>query len=542
MPAARGGVHSGLARERLLIRSPIALPTGHFMGLAPLDVWVRLLLSSRRGVRPRYWLRLACAVGTSALATAITLPERLLLAPYLFWRFRGPEPRFVPRRDTICIVGYFRSGTTHLHNLLATHPDLATPKWVQAMSPQGFWLSWAFLRLALVPFLPNKRPQDDVAFGPDWPAEDDFAHNNWALASSLPGRLVMVGERERWAGFDSIDDLPESARSRWRRAAAAFCWKVSRARAGKALLLKSPSHTGKAAELDRLFGGRARFVHIARDPEEVVRSNVAMHARLEGQSLQPMPDPEATREAVIGEYLRAESRFLSEAERLGERAVRVWYTDLVGDPIGELARVCQAAGLRWDDAVRDRAARYLEAVGDYKPRRHAAQRESDDPRLAELAAVLGLDQPREANGETPLGAPDRQRGQQRAARSWRGVIAVWVTTALGLALWLFLAHEYGRRFDVLAWPLGGLVGVAALRVAGRGDWKLGLWAAFGAFALVAGSVWPLPEIAHGWTGEDRLRNLSTAYGTFNNNYLYLIFGMLTAYRYASRRFPRPPGM
>ena len=85
------------------------------------------------------------------------------------------------------------------------------------------------------------------------------------------------------------------------------------------------------------------------------------------------------------------------------------------------------------------------------------------------------------------------------------------------------------------------VGVA-LRVAGRGDWKLGLWAAFGAFCLVAGSVWPLPEIAHGWTGEDRVRNLSTAYGTFNNNYLYLIFGMLTAYRYTSRRFPRPPGM
>ncbi|VAX40123.1 N-acetylmuramoyl-L-alanine amidase, partial [hydrothermal vent metagenome] len=124
----------------------------------------------------------------------------------------------------------------------------------------------------------------------------------------------------------------------------------------------------------------------------------------------------------------------------------------------------------------------------------------------------------------------------------RGILAVWVTAALGLGVWLLLAHLAEQRLDVLAWPLGGVVGAVALRVAGRGDWTLGLWAAAGALALVAGSVWPLPAVASGWTGEDRLNNLRTAYGSFNNNYLYLIFGMLTAYRYASRQFPRPPGM
>lgn len=510
------------------------------MGLAPLDVWVRLLVACRGRIGPRYWVRLGCAMATSLLATAITLPERLLLWPLLAVKFGRRDATYVPKRDAVVIVGYFRSGTTHLHNLLATHPDLVTPKWVQAMSPQGFWLSWAFLRLALVPFLPNTRPQDDVAFGPDWPAEDDFAHNNWALASSLPGRLVLPGERINWSRFDSLAPLSDAERGRWSRVAASFAWKVTRAHAHKALLLKSPSHTGKAAELDRLFGGRVRFIHIARDPGEVVRSNVAMHARLESQSLQPLPDAAATRDAVIGEYLGAEERFLVDAHRLGERVTRVRYADLVADPLGQLESMCERSGLRWDDRVRARAERYLAAVGDYKPRQHSADRSAEDPRLTRLADLLGLaDAPQDGAPATPAQAP-LPAGPD--ARCWRGVIAVWVAAAAGLALWLWLAHHYERRLDALSWPLGGAVGAVALRVAGRGDWKLGLWAAFGAFALVAASVWPLPAVASGWTGEDRLRNLGTAYGTFNNNYLYLLFGMLTAYRYASRKFARPPGM
>jgi hypothetical protein len=322
---------------------------------------------------------------------------------------------------------------------------------------------------------------------------------------------------------------------------AAFAWKVSCAHPGKRLLLKSPSHTGKAAEIERLFGGRVRFVHLARDPVEVVRSNVAMHTRLESQSLQVPPSPAETREAVIGEYVEAERRFDEQAGAMGDRVVRLRYDELVATPLDELARLCEALGLRWDDRVRERAARYLVAVGDYTPRQHA-DTALEDPRLAALAGALGV-------GGGVVGGAMRERGSDaspglgvRRSGAWRGVLAVWVMAAVGLGIWLGLAHLTHHRLDVLAWPLGGLVGAVTLRVAGWGDWKLGLWAAAGAFALVAASVWPLPAAASGWTGEDRLRNLSTAYGTFNNNYLYLLFGMLTAYRYASRKFARPPGM
>lgn len=525
-------------------RLPFAMPTGHFMGLAPLDVWVRLLVACRCRIGPRYWLRLAAAMGTSLLATLITLPERVLLWPVLAAKFRGTAPTYTPRRDAIVIVGYFRSGTTHLHNLLSTHPDIVTPRWVQAMSPHGFWLSWGFLRLALVPFLPNTRPQDDVGFGPDWPAEDDFAHNNWALASTLPGRLVLPQARAQWAAFSTLAGLPDRDLSRWRRVTAAFAWKVGVASRGRRhLLLKSPSHTGKVAELHRLFAGRVRFVHISRDAGDVVRSNVAMHARLGGQSLQPLPRDEETREAVIREYVEAETRFQSDAAALPpDRAVRLGYDELVAAPIAAFARVCEATGLAWDDRVRARAERYLAEVGTYEARARTAAAEPSDPRLDALNKMLALPAASQPNGAEAAAVPGRPAGAGPARSRWRGVAAVWVSAAAGLGVWLLLAHLTESRLDMLAWPLGGLVGVAALRARGRGDAVLGAWAAVGALALVAASVWPLPAVASGWTGPDRLNNLRTAYGTFNNNYLYLLFGMVTAYRYASRKFARPPGL
>ncbi len=515
------------------------------MGLAPLDVWARLLWACRFRVGPRYWVRLAAAVATSVAATAITLPERAALWAWLAWRFRGREARFVPGRDAVVVLGYFRSGTTHLHNLLATHPDVVTPRWVQAMSPQGFWLSWAFLGWALVPFLPNTRPQDGVAFGPDWPAEDDFAHNNWALASSLPGRLVLVRERARWGRFDSLDGLSEGERARWRRAAAAFAWKVSAGRRGKALVLKSPSHTGRVRELDRLFGGRVRFVHISRRAEEVVRSNVAMHRRLEGQSLQPLPDDDALRGRIVEEYVEAERRFLREARELGlgpQRLVWLRYDGLVSAPTAELERVCRAVGLRWDDEVRGRAERYLGAVGAYRASRH--EEGGGDPRLAALEREL--EEGMEGVDRKDLQGPAPSRGDSAppgaGGRRVRGALAAVVGASAALGVWFIAAHATGNRFDSLAWPVGAMAGSAAVKVAGRGDWRLGVSAVVATLAAYAASVWFLPQVASGWVGADRLSNIRTEFGGVNNTWMWMLFGLLAAYRFASRAFVRPPGM
>ena len=122
---------------------PLASPYPPFLGFGPLDVWFRLLFRPRPVIPVRYWPRLAVGLLTSAALTLLTLPERLVLALWL--RLRGPA---LDRRrpGPVVILGYYRSGTTFLQFLMNCDPNLYSPRWSQCFSPQGFWLSWTFLR------------------------------------------------------------------------------------------------------------------------------------------------------------------------------------------------------------------------------------------------------------------------------------------------------------------------------------------------------------------------------------------------------------
>ncbi len=72
------------------------------------------------------------------------------------------------------IIGHWRSGTTHLHNLLSMDENFSCPTAYQALFPHHFVFSQAggvlFNLLA-----PTKRPMDNVAFSADTPHEDEFA-------------------------------------------------------------------------------------------------------------------------------------------------------------------------------------------------------------------------------------------------------------------------------------------------------------------------------------------------------------------------------
>lgn len=517
------------------------------MAFAPLDCWARFLRIAGARIGPRYWPRLAWCLVSAAIGTAATIHERVLLLPVRLFRFGG-RARFEHKPGVVVIVGYFRSGTTHLHYLMSCDRRFTTPRWYHCVAPQGFWLSWTLFRFGLVPLLPNKRPQDDVAFGPEYPAEEDFGLCNWTLASSLPGRFVVPSlwrEFQRWHFADALDGRE---RARFRGFLAMLCWKITRARPGRPLLLKSPTNTARVGELRATFGDEnVRFVHLVRDPSEVVQSNAAMYDRLGGFLLEDPPPPAEVRARIAEEYERSELHCLDATRDLGpDRYARVRYQDLVADPVGQLRRVYGQLGLAWRDPNERALIRYLHAVRAYRAasQRPRAERPAvADPGDAEramwgrLRRRLGLDEPTVPAVPVPAPAVRADPSRPRGA-AWLVAPLVAATCFAG---WLLLAHVTENRLDTLIWPIGALIGMATIRVAGRGSLGLGLWTA-GLFLGVVGlSVWPMPEVTKGWTGVDRAKSLANAWGQVNNNYVWVLFGVLTAWRYGSREHVRPPG-
>lgn len=569
------------------------------MGLAPLDVWVRMLLVGERGgawrrLKPGYWLRLAWCVFTSALATALTLPERALVGAWLSRRwtrleqsrrvrqpFRGvddtpsadaispgasPAATRADRRcagvrgtvDVLCVLGYYRSGTTHLHYTLSCDPANTTPRWYQVLAPQGWVLSWVFLRWFLVPFLGSTRPQDDVAIGPEWPAEDDFALCNWTLSSPMPGRMVLPREWEHWKRLHAMANISARERRRWRRAVWGFAWKVSRAggRGGgggpsKRIILKTPSHTARIRELIEVFGAEhVKFIHITREPGAVLRSNIAMHRRFGPYLLQDPVGDEEVRRRIIEEYDATERAFLDDHGLIPTgNLARMRYQDLVADPMGELRRTYDELGLAWSAELESRFVQYLRSVADYRAAGgapSAASSASAEPLPAELRwMVTEFEHDRAPKPTAALPGPPAREPSGTAQPTRAPMLDTATLALVWVAVWIGVAWVFSDRLDWMTWPTGALLGLAALRLAGRGSVRLGAWSAGLTLASLLIVAYPATCLAF---YRDRTPMPfgdvwdSTRDGLLAiNNLVWLFLGLMTAYRFASRKHVRAPG-
>lgn len=543
-------MESGPDEQKRWKTSRIGWPVSHVLALAPLDVWVRMLARAD-GVHPRYWPRLAFVLFTSFVGTVISMHERVL------WRVWGWIPMNRARLDqyrpeVIVILGYYRSGTTHLQNLLACDDRLLTPRWYQCLAGQGYLLAWSVIRVVLVPFLGRTRPQDAVGFGPEWPGEDDFALATWGGCSSIAGRHVFPQNRDRWHRWHALEELNPERIETWRSLTKRFVYKLTKGKTDRMVVLKSPSHTARVAELDRLFDGRVRFVHLVRDPGAVIDSNVRMFHALRNHALQDLPDVQTIRNEIVAEYDETERKCAAELNAIDEsRWVRVRFDDLRNDPMGVLGSVYDATDQQFDTCTQDAVRAYLGSLGSYR-------NEKEPIELGDVSQ-----QEREVREEMrtryALDAPPRESRalayQPRAsARVVRGMLGgcgiamacwgAWVLVVAGLT-----SSGMQMRLVALVWPIGALIGIGARRSSGgRGTRSLGVWSAALTLVVVVTVLFPISVIIWNWAKDDGFdawwyhnwRNVKQALSGISSMVL-VVLGMLSAYRHASEDGPIVPG-
>lgn len=374
------------------------LPYPHFMCVAPIDAILRILWRAEWHIPPAYWPRLLLLLLLSGINTVASLPERLILAAWL----RLQPPRIERHQAPVFVLGYFRSGTTFLQNLLAADPALRSPRWPEVLAPQTFVLGWVILRYLFVPILPLTRLDAVAPVGSSLPAEDDFALNNWGGMSILAGRAILPRRQAYFNRFHDLDALTSNERTRWRSHQLAFVQKLTLFAAGRRLLLKSPSHTARVRHLLDLFPG-AKFVHISRPPEMVFRSNLLLARELQRAfALQP-PLPEDEQEEIITrEYLVTEMHYLADRALIpaGDLA-EMRLQDLSADPMGEMKRIYRELGLPISPGWEERMLEVATTFGKRLPNRHPELTETQKARLARLEPLAA------AFGYSP--EPDRGR-------------------------------------------------------------------------------------------------------------------------------------
>lgn len=171
-------------------------------------------------------------------------------------------------RKLVFVMGFWRSGTTLLHELLAAGPGMAAPQTWQCMNPSGF-------RIAGRPAARTgvSRPMDAVVVNALSPQEDEFA----LLARGAPSVYRAWLDPRRWREVlpaleqDTWLSLPESAWLADWRTFLGWCMPEGADR----LVIKSPNHAFRLRALHRIWP-QAQHVWTLRDPVDTWQSNRKM--------------------------------------------------------------------------------------------------------------------------------------------------------------------------------------------------------------------------------------------------------------------------
>ena len=147
--------------------------------------WLRILWRTRFSISPRYWPRAALITFNSAQNSCWSCWEHFRYGAAI-------ETTDVP--PPLFVLGIWRSGTTHLFNLMSRDPRFAWPDPIATGLPWNFLLVGRALRPLLERALPESRLIDNVAVNPDSPYEtmDDF------VAAMADANHYPLDQFKRW--------------------------------------------------------------------------------------------------------------------------------------------------------------------------------------------------------------------------------------------------------------------------------------------------------------------------------------------------------
>ncbi|MBD3673477.1 MAG: sulfotransferase [Planctomycetaceae bacterium] len=227
------------------------------------DLILKLFL--RHGVRPAGWSKLPTWIGL--------LAKSMMGVPFR-WHERFSERRVEALSQEpvppLFVIGHWRSGTTHLHNLLTQDPQFGCLTMRHCITPNSFLTTPEFLNRKLAEMMPETRPVDGMKMGWNFPQEEEFALERMTDLSYnhcylFPDRAEDIFRRTVLFENRAEDGV------KWTVEYHKLLCRLSLDQGGKRLCLKNPPNTARIPQLLQLFP-EARFVYIVRNPEHVFRS------------------------------------------------------------------------------------------------------------------------------------------------------------------------------------------------------------------------------------------------------------------------------
>lgn len=222
-----------------------------------------LRIASGNKISPVYYLRFFVSTILSGILDPFGRVESLINATTI----SNTEIKDPP----IFIIGFWRSGTTFLHNLLSLDPNAAYVSTYQSVFPNhslvnSFWMK----KLAAI-VASEERPVDKIRINMDSPQEEEMALGNLQSISFynffyFPNQLEKF--KKEALLFDGLSDQQIEG---WEKMYRSIMKKAIIRTGGQRFISKNPPNIFRIPQLLKMFPD-ARFLYIYRNPYKVLSS------------------------------------------------------------------------------------------------------------------------------------------------------------------------------------------------------------------------------------------------------------------------------
>jgi len=321
----------------------------------------------------RLWLKLKrqnkISKDKKVMANKITLfviistPFRWLQSFYLLFKIRTVSFKEKP---PVFVIGHWRSGTTHLHYLLAQDEKFSYLEAFQAFFFKVAFISKSFMRPVLNYFMPSTRPQDNIKIDASAPTEEEHPLTNLTEKSGMQS-FFFPRNRTYFDKFNLFKNAKKHEINNWKRTYHKMLCQISLYQGkDKQLLLKNPHNTGRIKILLELYPN-AKFIFIHRNPYDVFLSNVHLYnSTIKTQFLQEF-NQEEIEKRVIYCYETTLKQYIADRELIpSDNHIEISYQELAEEPTKTIQKIYKKIQLGDFKKVENKIIDYLNSLGNYK--------------------------------------------------------------------------------------------------------------------------------------------------------------------------------
>lgn len=312
-------------------------------------------------IETKYWLKY---ILTGAIIT--------ILSPFRWydkWVNRNVDK--VKIKKPVFILGHWRSGTTHLHNILCQSPQAGFVTTYQTVF-SNYLSSQAILKPFMGFLMPDKRPSDNVKLNVEFPQEEEFALSNMTYASYY--HFFYFPEDtpeyfERYIAFNTNKKDIDSFRKNYKRLVRLAHENMP---GTEYLVIKNPVNTGRYDMLNELYPD-GKFIHIYRNPFIVFLSTKKFFNELMPTLwLQKFSEPQIE-EIVLDNYIKIHELLYGSKSDFSQ-VYEIKFEDFEKDPMHYLEDMFEKLDIEGFDSSKNYFEDYINSKKTYRKNKYSISR------------------------------------------------------------------------------------------------------------------------------------------------------------------------